>query len=770
MGVFSGKKRTTITGIHQRLLDDDSFTHASKIAVAQWLWENSGKLGVDLDGVDLSDYLIEASLRSLPKRFDKLYRYAKNTDKYIYGVPKSHLTQDPQNQILTATVNYLNELHDTEISLYGFDIGDIDFYTEAWLILINEYGYDSQTNELTKLSKQYGYRCYLYDGYLGLSEHTLSEYEEVGFDNYSVPFNYGKYFEREQETLRVQTEHIKEANDCLIITFGFERYDLPSPNPDILNESEYVEYITSLETHTLKIDLSHLNPVQEEGDDIKPENDWIYATYQIGEVFYWFKYEYGSGGIISIDNSLKATEAFGEYYPRLYVRLDKIDMIDRPNGHILKKHTQKIFKKLDLKLSDITKQLKQSVGNEYDNVRGMYLFMGVRVNDARYHSELAEYCYNYFKKLFELSNQQEEEYVIKSVGGIQVIQDIASSQVLKYNQMEYKEVSGKVTDVGKYLLQVDSLTSSSKRGWFRKRRYKTTYVHKFLYQVTQDTYYSLSVYDLSQDSFISGYNFTKKGLDSELVIPIDRTLIHHLTFKEREVLFHKSFHVAMIHVKVTKGKWYQRGAFKVVLAVIGIAISVLSSGTLSGFTAMIKTATINAIKAVAISYAVDMATKVAIELGLNPKIAGILSFVIHLTNISVAMGMDFSRVLTAPNIMSVMNKSFNTYNKMLALEYQDTLKQMKVLEDLSKQRENTLKEKQKLLNTKVFNPSQELLKSNYTPNINLFESVEMFYDRHYGYDVVKASHGLIDNFVSYSLDNKQPYIPPQEDVEDILII
>lgn len=749
MGIFSSKKKTTITGIHQRMLSDDNFTYSSQMAVTHWMWENSGKAGVDLTGKDLSDYLIKANQQSLPRKFDKLYRWASKPDKYHFGLPKSSLTQEPQNQILTACINHLSYLHGGKIQVYQFKLGDRDFYMEAWHQLETLYGYNTSTNELTKLSEKHGYPCYLKDGYLALSQLTKDEYKNVGFDNQAIPFNYGKYFDREENISREQTAPITAISDHMVITYGFEMDVLPEANWGNLEEAQYVEYTKERVTKTIQIDLSYVNPEYKDGDEIQQDNDWIYITYLFNDDYYWFRYEYLSGGIASIDNALTATEAIGEYYPRLYIRLNQSDIMDWHKDAPDKKDTVAIFDKLNLDLTEITKQMHQSVGGEYGNVRGLYVFMGVQVNASKNQSALAEYCFNYFKKLYDLSGGK---------GLLQTIQDKQSSQVLSYHRIT--------------LLEHDGVISNEHRP-LRKNEYclhTKPNTHIFYHQITSDKYIALCVIGLNQTTYLSGYGFNKGGDDGELVIPIDRSIIKHLTNKERELLFHKSLHVAMIHVRVTKTKWYQRKGFKVLLSVIGVAIGIFTGGTGMPLIQLIKTATLSAIKAIAISYAVNALVSVAVKLGLNPKIAGVIAFVASISLTGMANGFDFSKVLTAPNIMKALNQSFNFYEKMLQVQYQDTLNQMKQLDNKMTNQNELLKEKQKLLDTKVFNPTQEMLRSNYTPTVNLFETPDMFYDRHYNYNVVAVSHGLITNFVQGSLKNKQPYQPKQQDIEDVLII
>lgn len=768
MGIFSGKRRTTITGIHQRMLPDDNFVYSSKIAMAHWIWSSAGKIGVHLNEKGLSDYMIESSQSALPKRYERLYRFASKPDRYIFGLPKSHLSQDPESQIEKVTQRYLEELHGGEISLYHFDVGDVDFYMEAWHTLLTEYGYDTKTNELTKLSQKVGYPCYLDDAYLEVAEHTKTEYQEVGFDNPTLPFNYGAYFEREELTTREQSQYQLGSKDQLIVSYGYEIDVLPDVDINNLASAQYVEYQKERKTDTFSIDLSYVNPIENEGDIINNQPDWVYATYLYDDDYYWFRYEYQSGKIPQIDNALHADEMVAEYYPRLYTKLDKGELIDYGGDLVrYKKDSIKAFKKLDLRLKDITKQLSSGVGEEYPNIKGAYLFMGVQVNVGTNNTVVAEYCFNYFKKLYEISDKETDN---RCVGGLQTIQDTVSSQTLRYDYIEITEQEGVIATVGEYNLTHTSTTHKGKRRLFKKRKRTTIYTHLFQHQISADKYIQIEVHNLSQATYLSGYEFTKSGNDEQLVIPIDRTIIKHLTKKERELLFHKSFHVAMIHVRVTKGKWYERGAFRVVLAVIAIAISVYTNGAGMGLMEALKTAGITALKAIAVSYAIDAFTKVAIKLGLDPKIASAIGFVANIVAMSYGNGMDFSKILSAPNIMKAINTSFQIYEKSLQAQYQDSIKQMQLLNQQVAKQEELVKQRQHLLNTKVFNPDLELLRSNYTPTVNLFESVEMFYDRHYNFNVVSISHGLVGNYVSGSLANKQPYNPTKEEIEDVLLI
>ena len=120
--------------------------------------------------------------------------------------------------------------------------------------------------------------------------------------------------------------------------------------------------------------------------------------------------------------------------------------------------------------------------------------------------------------------------------------------------------------------------------------------------------------------------------------------------------------------------------------------------------------------------------------------------------------------------MKFVNKSFDAYNSKLITETNDIIQQQNEFNTIQKKQSELLALRQKLLLTKVYNPQDELLRSNYTTTVDAFETVDMFYARHFGFNVVDISHGLISNYVEMTLANKQVQQKPSESIDDILLI
>lgn len=770
-----GRRKTTITTLNQRLMDDKQFKYSGQLAMNEWIWSDKD-LAVSLDDKDLADYFIEYHQNSLPKKWDKLYRYAEKPNRYYYGLPTSTIVIDPDKQYHEATEAYLEQLHGN-IDVIMSSTDEIDYYYTAWFKLVNDYGYDSETNELTVLSQQHGTPCYLKDGYLVLSQRSHDEFIEDGLENETLAFNYSQvpFLNRFPDIDREQTEAVIGTQDSFVVLYTYETEELPDVPLDVL-VGGYIEPIKTIHENSITLDLAYLNPELQEGQDLVTSNESIFITYRKQDKYYWFSYELNSGLIPEIDNALSGNDILGQYYPRVYLKQASVETYNHPDTP-RKKATLRATKILGLKAKDVTKSMADSIGAEYGNVQSIYLHMGVRLNTAYNNSILSEYCFRYFDRLLNHFPQTEANSIKQ--GAIK-ISDKVSIQEFAWESM-VKEVHTGVISNGirplnpkEYCLKTVEHVTTGEKKLFRKRKRHVSHDHIFYHRVTEDTYVSITVVGLRNSNWVNGCGTTFTGTDEHLTLPIDRAVIFDLTKKEREYLYHHSLLVNLLHVRVTKKKWYQTGIFQAVLFVIGVVISVMTSGAASsGYMAIVKATAVAIAKGVLTTLAVQLAIKVAVKAGLNPSQVGVLALVI--TAVLSAYGgggdFDFSKVLHAPNIMKALNTSFEFYQKMLAVHIADIQKQMQNFMVGYANKQAQLKEVQRLLDTKVVDMHQELLRSSYTPSVNLFETVEMFYSRHSNFNVIGVSHGLIADYVEGSLSQRKGlYIPRNEDVEDVLLI
>ena len=187
--------------------------------------------------------------------------------------------------------------------------------------------------------------------------------------------------------------------------------------------------------------------------------------------------------------------------------------------------------------------------------------------------------------------------------------------------------------------------------------------------------------------------------------------------------------------------------------------------------ALLKIAT-----SLAVSVAIDKVIDFAVKIGIiSPKVASIIKLVVQLTMIAKGAGWDYSKILTAPNLMKAVNLSFDYYNKKKAWEMQEVQKQQNEHNRMHQSRMEALAEKQKMADLGVASdPSLYLNMPSFAPSVDLFETPEMMYARHYNFNVVKVSHGLIsnlaDNLTYRQVNRVQQVRDITQEIEDVLLI
>ena len=256
-------------------------------------------------------------------------------------------------------------------------------------------------------------------------------------------------------------------------------------------------------------------------------------------------------------------------------------------------------------------------------------------------------------------------------------------------------------------------------------------------------------------------------------MPLLIPLLEQMNHAEQQELIQFSLRVSLRcqdTVKVYRGwvkPFVQIGAF-----VLAVVITVKSLGTGAKLGAALLKATISLSVGIAIDKVVDFAVKVGI---ISPKAANVIKLIVQLTMIAQGAGWDFSKILTAPNIMRAVNLSFDYYNKKKAWELQEVQKQQDEHNRMHQSRMEALAAKQKMADLGVASdPSLYLNMPSFVPSVNLFETPEMMYARHYNFNVVNLSLGSISNLADglkyRQVDRVQQVRDITQEIEDVLLI
>ena len=237
-----------------------------------------------------------------------------------------------------------------------------------------------------------------------------------------------------------------------------------------------------------------------------------------------------------------------------------------------------------------------------------------------------EYLFRYFQKTYNdipagilTPMDGVDDFNVKN-GLILEIKDNVYQQYLTFRHIGLKRVPGSFGGVGEYSSAfVPEQTITITYPPFQFARYKREIVpsyHSYKFQDEVGSYLEVRVYVAVTKHNFDGGGTSQGRTDEALIIPLDRTVVPQLNQNEKEILFAKCMYMFINVVKVIKIKWYQRGAFKVLMMIVAVAIAVVfpPAGVLAwgGYAAVVAFAIA---VGVAISVALKLLVKVLVSLG-----------------------------------------------------------------------------------------------------------------------------------------------------------
>ena len=766
MGIFSSKKKTTAYIATQSMLEDSDFKSSREYAMQDYLFSTNKP--------DLTETLIKYQNNSTPRKFKRVLSFAKAPDGYVFGLPTTAKLVDKKKTLTDLLVSYLSTQEGSAVSIIYSVITDKDFNHYAWLKLVSTYGYNGKTNELTVLSAQKGTPCYLDTGKITYSERSNTEYEIIRINNGGLlGFDYGQCFNRAKDMRKTVAFEIGTTDSFV---FSYQYKDT-----------------SGIVTESITVDMSDVNPPPkterywdresqsyETREIYETEPDYIQAAYLVNDEIKFYTYEYLSGNL-ALDNNIDFDDGMGTYFPRLYLRIDGKDMIDSQDAKY-KAHTKKYCRALGLDLEDITKKVKEGIGDNLGDTKDIYISMVARPNANLNDQLISKYLYNYFEDLYKASVKEYGDYKRRPIS-LDVSDNVASQSIScngiikRINTGVAKNKDNVSLKKGEYCIKrfLDLDTNDDgklnafailKRGW----------AHSFIYQITDDKYITVNVYNLESKANVKGHTAHVSNDSDELFVPLDLRIVGKLSQLEQEQLFHKCLHIQITLLKVTKVKWYQRGAFKLVVAAIGIAISFFTAGAGTPIATILINAAINAAVGMAISIAVSALIKLAIKLGLDIETATLLATVAEIAMLAYSKGQS-SIALRADKLMETVNIAFNNYQKSINVKMTQLQNEFNRLSKEFKDKYEELDEVRKSLLTKSVPLSLDLLLDKQVSNnryqVNLGETPEDFYTRSMFFDVTGLDVKYINNYVELSTqlpsftDNYKKYKQQQKQPLDI---
>lgn len=651
MGLFSSSKKTYVNTSISRLVEDKDIPDLNKVAVADYLFDQS-KIGVNMKGRSIGSYYNDQLTNSTYPTIEKARRYAAKEDAYAYGLRKSDLYSKGEVRLDMVMDEYLERtLGHTVVINYAL-FGGAKYMHFGWQLLKDYLSYDSADNTITRQGNKHK----LINFRIAYSKYTTDEITdaELQYQN-GVSSQYGETSTRERN---LKAEHIDPLfnvdSDEDYLEVNVEGLDKPI-------KLYYTDYIPS------SAPISH-----EMGDDapITPESpeminsellerDYIMVQYLDHENnLQIFTYHYGSNEIPELEKLYTAASRTGQYYPNLYLRLGSRNLTsDALKETDEYKSSRKLGKKLGIDFAALGKQLHEEVDGIHDVVQ---CFVGCQLSlDAEPDELIDRYMFEFFMNMYNQMpkaigkgeyDSTNAEYIngAARTGNTLVIRDKAYTCRIAVSSLYYEDAVESIGEVGKVTKHYRKEAVYNRYGPFRLKFDQHIYYLKK--QVTPTVVRTIHIVGLTVTQEVRGGNNTVTSTGENLSIPLEKGILSLFTPKERNLLATKSLVIVFNSLKVVKKKWYQKGIFKVVIAVIGIAITIFTGGAAgAGVIAVLTSIATSVVVGLAISLVIKLAVKV-----FNIELTGILA-VVAIAAVVIAGGIG---ITGAGEIMGMTAKQF----------------------------------------------------------------------------------------------------------------
>jgi hypothetical protein len=558
MGIFSSKKKTTVDTQVVRIVEDEALPDTLKEAVLRSVIGNR----------NMGDTVVQGIIGSPARDFERMHKYGRTT--YTHGLPNTDLIKPSD---LTSIVRgVINVLEGRTVTIDYARFGVLNNTHYARMVLTNQYGYDTATNEVTAISALKKAKVYVKDIVPAYTVTSIEEADPEVFESFGDPES-GGY--TEDEPMNATLGKLKTYTLPEITTFEGARVILTWREGGV---SKTEDLIVNMQNEELEADYYQAR----------------YRYTQNGKVIirYW---TYRSGARQHPTLDLLHEPGFkgsGSYFPFVFFRSKKENMTASSRKDTsLYKTSSKMLSYVGIDYANLGEEIHQNP--DVGQIEQAVLMMGVRA-DSKNPLEV-RYLFEYFRNISVLAGArvQAETSATRptTVGGLLSTTSLSSfnttgsgaraitlrdrdfKQVLSMSNIQRKVISGRIGVVGTYSSYKTKVTKDLqfRSGMFRKL---DTQVMVYRKQLTTSTYEEVWVHGLALKYDIwEGHSVTAKIGEDRLLIPIDRDIARSLPIAKREKLYLRSLHLVFNSRVTQKVKWYQRGAFKVILVIAAIVIA-----------------------------------------------------------------------------------------------------------------------------------------------------------------------------------------------------
>ena len=489
--------------------------------------------------------------------------------------------------------------------------------------------------------------------------------------------------------------------------------------------------------------------------------DYIQAcyTYVVGAVTHiaYLTYEHGSGTEPDLDDLFTLTASTGEFYPRLYARLNSQSLpTTLSTSSDEYKSSKKLAKLMGIDWVDWSATLHSSIADIAD-VRQIFLMIAAPMNTSD--PVIIEYQYRYWSKIFdELTTTVTTGTLAGTgakIGKVMGIADTQYTNSIVFSAVNITTVIGTIGDVGTYNSEYVNATRAYVTTHYAPSTGRGTYSlggspvlpahHVYRYQDTLTTYKEVQVFGATSIHNFSGMWTTSVGTEENLIIPIDKTALPNLTSNEREILFGKCFYLVINLTKVIKTAWFARGAFKVVMVVVAVVITVFTAGAGAGIGAFLINLATNIAIGALINIIITELVKTGVISGKFAAFVAAVAFILGALRGSVDVKL---LNLTAVQLMTVSMLAFQITAKTYEFQYKKLQQEASAFSAEAQEKQAALSKAKELLGDPLIPLELELLVSNDRSKvfITLGESPDDFMAKG-SMNVIDTLQGFVSNYV-----------------------
>ena len=578
MGIFSSKKKHYVDTQVARLIEDEGIPDSALNAVIEALFKDK----------NITNALLDRSLHNGTKQFESYYRYAKKAGGYHYGLPNIFLhTSEDGNPAAAAQIAIEVGSPVTIQYMYFRPLNNVHAGLKH---LTENLGFNHSTGEITGLYSNNSTQVYLEKmvavhettpgqepeaNSIGAMDATASNSPTPDSPAWAVPANLASIAVQSDVRIGVTEVESVEIHTVWRTFDAAGNQALDASNNPIYGRAVIVLNLTSYDT----------------------DKEYYQAKYTVDAtnvVAYWI-YDTATGTNTALNETFSAPNVVnpGTYFPFVVFRSEGTNRgnvaLNTTPEHIT---TTKLLDKLGIDFQAVADAMHEDT--DINNIDQAVLLMGVPIT-ATDPIDI-DYLYRYFESIHSLLPPSSKlKYTpVASLGagsfgsyaGVNAdysftLTDADFEVRFTFSSITFRYMAGTIGTgvIGEVTNTLTAITEIDAEAFNGSRTIPAgvengskRYIRK---QINEHVYGEIILVNPRARYVIYRNMGAEAGLkDERLLIPLEHGICQQMSPFDREKLYHRSVHFVYNSHVVQVIKWYQRGAFKILLTIIAIVLIV----------------------------------------------------------------------------------------------------------------------------------------------------------------------------------------------------